>query len=91
MRHATSKVKTADDLDTINTLGFRGEALASICAVSKVEVITCAEGEEIGTRYLINGGEEQLIEDIGCAKGTTFIIRDLFYNTPARMKFLKKI
>ncbi len=90
LRHATSKVKTADDLDTINTLGFRGEALASICAVSKVEVITCAEGEEIGTRYLINGGEEQLIEDIGCAKGTTFIIRDLFYNTPARMKFLKK-
>ena len=88
--HATSKISTADDLNAICTLGFRGEALASIVAVSRVEVMTHGEGEEVGTRYCIEGGEETLIDDAGCPKGTTLIVRDLFYNTPARMKFLKK-
>lgn len=88
--HATSKISTEADLESIGTLGFRGEALASICAVSKVEVLTLAEGEQIGTAYHISGGEEILLESAGCPKGTTVIVRDLFYNTPARMKFLKK-
>lgn len=90
LRHATSKVRLQDDLDKIGTLGFRGEALASICAVSHVELMTCAEEEALGTRYLISGGEEEALEDAGCPKGTTLIVRDLFYNVPARMKFLKK-
>ena len=88
--HSTSKISTADDLNAICTLGFRGEALASIAAVSRVEVMTRGEGEEVGTRYCIEGGEETLLDDAGCPKGTTLIVRDLFYNTPARMKFLKK-
>lgn len=88
--HATSKISTADDLNAICTLGFRGEALASIAAVSRVEVMTRGEGEEVGTRYCIEGGEETLLDDAGCPMGTTLIVRDLFYNTPARMKFLKK-
>ena len=90
LRHATSKVKNHDDLDSIKTLGFRGEALASIAAVSKVEMITKSENELAGTCYKIKGSDEVSIEDIGCPTGTTIIIRDLFYNTPARMKFLKK-
>lgn len=90
LRHATSKLKIPEELDSIETLGFRGEALASICAVSKVEVITFSCDEDIGTRYIINGGTEELIEDAGRAEGTTFIVKDLFFNTPARMKFLKK-
>lgn len=90
LRNATSKVKTQGDLDNISTLGFRGEALASICAVAKVELITCVKGEKTGTRYEINGGEEVFYDDFGCAYGTTIIVRDIFYNTPARMKFLKK-
>ena len=90
LRHATSKVRTQSDLDSITTLGFRGEALASICAVSKVEVLTLAKDETVGTRYVIEGGEEKAFEDVGRGGGTTFIIRDLFFNTPARMKFLKK-
>lgn len=90
LSHATSKIKTADDLDNISTLGFRGEALASVCAVSRVEMLTKPEGEEFGTRYVIEGGEELLTDDAGCPKGTTLIVRDLFYNVPARMKFLKK-
>lgn len=90
LRHATSKVKTSEDLDSIKTLGFRGEALASICAVSKIEVLTVCDSEEIGTRYVIEGGEEKILEDAGRAVGTTFTIKDLFFNTPARMKFLKK-
>lgn len=90
LRYATSKVKNEKDLETISTLGFRGEALASVSAVARVEVITCAKEEEVGTRYVIEGGEEKLLEDIGCAQGTTIIVRDLFFNTPARMKFLKK-
>ena len=90
LRHATSKVKNHDDLDSIKTLGFRGEALASIAAVSKVEMITKSENELAGTCYKIKGSDEVSIEDIGCPTGTTIIIKDLFYNTPARMKFLKK-
>ena len=90
LRHATSKVRTQEDLAAIGTLGFRGEALASVAAVSKVEVTTCAAGEIVGTRYVIHGGEEQCLEDCGCAEGSTFIVEDLFYNIPARMKFLKK-
>ncbi len=89
LRHATSKVKLADDLDSISTLGFRGEALSSISSVSHLELITKTKADEIGTRYVISGGEEISFEDAGCPDGTTFIIRDLFYNIPARMKFLK--
>lgn len=88
--HATSKISTADDLNAICTLGFRGEALASIAAVSRVEVMARTEQESVGTRYCIEGGEETVIDDAGCPKGTTLVVRDLFYNTPARMKFLKK-
>ena len=88
--HATSKIYDETDLDAILTLGFRGEALASIAAVARVEMLTRSEEETIGTRYLIEGGEEVAIDDAGCPKGTTIVIRDLFYNTPARMKFLKK-
>lgn len=88
--HATSKISSADDLNAISTLGFRGEALASIAAVSKAELLTKAKGEELGSRYCIEGGDETLFDDAGCPQGTTLIVRDLFYNTPARMKFLKK-
>lgn len=88
--HATSKISVEEDLNSINTLGFRGEALASIAAVARVEMMTRSAGEETGTRYVIEGGEEVLIDDAGCPAGTTLIIRDIFYNTPARMKFLKK-
>ena len=89
LRHATSKVKVENDLDSIATLGFRGEALASISAVSRLELITKSSDESVGTRYVIAGGEEVSFDDAGCPDGTTFIIRDLFYNIPARMKFLK--
>lgn len=88
--HATSKIRTEEDLTGIGTLGFRGEALASVAAVSKVDVLTCTEDDEIGTLYKIEGSEEKLLDDAGCPKGTTIVVRDLFYNTPARMKFLKK-
>ncbi|MBR6531952.1 MAG: DNA mismatch repair endonuclease MutL [Clostridia bacterium] len=88
--HATSKILNEDDLNSILTLGFRGEALASISAVSRVEMITRAKGEATGTRYVIEGGDELLLDDAGCPEGTTLIVRDVFYNTPARMKFLKK-
>ncbi|MDD2361567.1 MAG: DNA mismatch repair endonuclease MutL [Oscillospiraceae bacterium] len=90
LRHATSKIRTRDDLEQIGTLGFRGEALASIGAVSKIEMLTCTAGEMAGTRYIIEGGEELLLEDTASPQGTTIIVRDLFYNVPARMKFLKK-
>ena len=89
LRHATSKIRTEDDLDGIGTLGFRGEALASVAAVAKVELVTCAEGETVATRYLIEGGDEVSVEDAGRPQGTTIAVRDLFYNVPARMKFLK--
>ena len=90
LRNATSKIKLEDDLNNISTLGFRGEALFSVCAVSKVELMTQTSKQEIGTHYKIEGGEETLFEECGGAQGTTIIVRDLFYNTPARMKFLKK-
>lgn len=88
--HATSKIKTAEDLNTILTLGFRGEALPSIAAVSKVNMITKTATEEMGTSLAIEGGVITDFSDAGCAVGTTMIVRELFYNTPARMKFLKK-
>ena len=88
--HATSKIKTAEDLNTILTLGFRGEALPSIAAVSKVNMITKTATEEMGTSLTIEGGIITDFSDAGCAVGTTMIVRELFYNTPARMKFLKK-
>jgi len=90
LRHATSKVRLEDDLLSISTLGFRGEALASIAAVSRVELLTCTEGALGGHRYKIDGGEETDFREVGCPKGTSVIVRDLFYNVPARMKFLKK-
>ena len=90
LRHATSKISDKDDLDNIMTLGFRGEALASISAVSKVEVLTKMLNEEYGTHYVIEGSEEKTCEKSGCPDGTTFIVRDIFYNVPARLKFLKK-
>ncbi len=90
LRHATSKIEKAVDLDSISTLGFRGEALAATSAVSRVELFTKTEDENFGTHYKIEGGEEVLNEETGCPDGTTLIVRDLFYNTPARMKFLKK-
>ena len=90
LRHATSKISVQDDLDSIATLGFRGEALASICAVSRVELMTKNINETDGTLYKLDGGEETEFMTIGCPQGTTFIVRDLFYNVPARMKFLKK-
>lgn len=90
VRHATSKVATEDDLMSISTLGFRGEALASVSAVAKVELMTLSDNEEIGTRFVIHGGEEIEFDSAGCPQGTTIIVRDIFYNVPARMKFLKK-
>ncbi len=90
LRHATSKIRTEDDLSSISTLGFRGEALAAICSVARVEVFTKTADALLGFRYRIEGGEEKEKEEAGCPNGTTILIRDLFYNTPARMKFLKK-
>ncbi len=90
LRHATSKIEKAVDLDSISTLGFRGEALAATSAVSRVELFTKTADEDFGTHYKIEGGEELLNQEVGCPCGTTLIVRDLFYNTPARMKFLKK-
>ena len=90
LRHATSKVLKAEDLTCIQTLGFRGEALASVAAMSKVEMLTRTADQEEGTHYVIWGGEEQECAPAGCPVGTTIVVRDLFYNTPARMKFLKK-
>ena len=88
--HATSKIRREEDLNGIGTLGFRGEALASIAAVARVELLTRTQGEPVGTRLCVEGGEQTLLDDAGCPQGTTLIVRDLFYNTPARMKFLKK-
>ncbi len=89
LRHATSKIKQKDDLDSILTLGFRGEALASVSAVARVELITRRAEDEEGTRYTVEGSVEGEIEDIGSDVGTLIAVRDIFYNTPARMKFLK--
>lgn len=89
MRHATSKIYTAEDLLCIRSLGFRGEALSSIAAVAQVELITKTSSALNGYRYIIEGGAEKSIEEIGCPSGTTILVRNLFYNTPARRKFLK--
>lgn len=90
LRHATSKIVSKYDLDNIYTLGFRGEALASICAVSRAEIMTKQKDETYGTVYSIEGSEEKRHEKSGCPNGTTIIIRDIFFNVPARAKFMKK-
>jgi DNA mismatch repair protein MutL len=89
-RHSTSKIRSADDLDSITTMGFRGEALASIAAVSRVELVTRVPKNTHGTLIQMQGGSVKDVRQTGCPVGTTFIIRDLFFNTPARFKFLKK-
>ena len=90
LRHATSKIRTEYDLEAIGTLGFRGEALAAIAAVSRVELMTRTAGAESGTALLLDGGIVRRQEEAGCPRGTTLIVRDLFFNTPARQKFLKR-
>ena len=89
-RHATSKIRSADDLQEVKSMGFRGEALASIAAISNVELVSRQETDEIGTRIVVEGGKVLSVDEIGCAKGTTITIRNLFFNTPVRYKFLKK-
>lgn len=89
LRHSTSKIKSVEDLLSVSSLGFRGEALSSIAAVGQIELVTKTRSALLGVRYLIDGGVEKSCEDIGCPAGTTFIVRNLFYNTPARRKFLK--
>lgn len=90
LSHATSKIKDENDLNAIFTLGFRGEALASIAAVSKTEILTKTTDSSLGTSYAVEGGVQTRYDEAGCPNGTTIVVRDLFYNTPARMKFLKK-
>ena len=90
IRHATSKLEKEEDLESIHTLGFRGEALASVASVSRIELLTKTDADEYAYLYRISGGEEQGIEPAARPVGTTITVRDLFYNTPARMKFLKK-
>ncbi len=89
-RHATSKIRKAEDLETVKSMGFRGEALASIAAIAKVELITKTEDSDIGHRIVVEGGKILIKEEIGCPKGTTITVENLFYNTPVRYKFLKK-
>ena len=89
LRHATSKIEKVEDLEQIASLGFRGEALSSIAAVSQVELITKTSSAVSGSRYIIEGGVEHSLEELGAPEGTTFLVRNLFYNTPARSKFLK--
>ena len=89
LRHATSKIRTAEDLLDVTSLGFRGEALSSIAAVCQVELISKTPESLTGVRYLIEGGKEKNMEEIGAPSGTTFLVRNIFYNTPARKKFLK--
>ena len=88
-RHATSKIRETDDLAAIGTLGFRGEALASIASVAKVELTTCIEGASAATRVTIDGGRMRDVKDAAHPRGTTLIVRDLFFNIPARRKFLR--
>lgn len=88
-RHATSKISQASDLFALRTMGFRGEALASIAAVAQVELQTCLDGEQLGTRILISGSKVESQEPVSCPKGSNFIVKNLFYNVPARRKFLK--
>ena len=89
-RHATSKITRADDLFALHTMGFRGEALASICAVAQVDMRTMRHGENVGTRLIINGSKVESQQPEACAPGTNLMVRNLFYNVPARRKFLKK-
>ncbi len=89
LRHSTSKIRSADDLLSVRSLGFRGEALSSIAAVSRVELITKTEDEILGSHYIIEGSKEISMEEIGAPNGTSFFVQQLFYNTPARKKFLK--
>jgi len=89
LRHSTSKIRSVDDLTTVASLGFRGEALSSIAAIAQVELITKTKDEVTGTRYRIEGGAEKAIEDTGAPDGTTFLVHQIFFNTPARRKFLK--
>ena len=89
LRHSTSKIRSVEDLMVVSSLGFRGEALSSIAAISQVELITKVPSSLNGSRYCIEGGAEKSLEEIGCPEGTTFLVRNLFYNTPARRKFLK--
>lgn len=89
LRHSTSKIRSVEDLTTVASLGFRGEALSSIAAIAQVELITKQKDSLLGTRYQIEGGAEKSLEDTGSRDGTTFLIRNIFYNTPARRKFLK--
>ena len=89
LRHSTSKIRCVEDLSGISSLGFRGEALSSIAAISQVELITKTRESEFGTKYVIEGGQEKSLEDAGTPDGTTFLIHQIFYNTPARRKFLK--
>lgn len=89
LRHSTSKIKSIEDLMNVSSLGFRGEALSSIAAVSQIELITKTSQDFSGSRYVIEGGEEISLEEVGAPDGTTFIVRNLFYNTPVRRKFLK--
>ncbi|MBQ9165388.1 MAG: DNA mismatch repair endonuclease MutL [Oscillospiraceae bacterium] len=90
LRHATSKIRTEYDLEAIGTLGFRGEALAAISAVSRVELMTRTKDASYGTAVQMEGGEKVSQEEVGCPEGTTMIVRDLFFNTPARLKFMKR-
>ena len=89
-RHATSKIRSAEDLQDVKSMGFRGEALASIASIANVELVSRQESDEIGTRIVIEGGNVLSLDEIGCSKGTTITVRNLFYNTPVRYKFLKK-
>ena len=89
-RHATSKIRSADDLNTVKSMGFRGEALASIAAIANVELVSKQENDEIGTRIVVEGGNALSLDEIGASKGTTITVRNLFFNTPVRYKFLKK-
>ena len=90
LRHATSKLRTERDLEAIHTLGFRGEALAAICAVSRIDLMTKTAESDFGTSLHLEAGEITVFEEAGCPNGTTIIVRDLFFNTPARMKFMKR-
>ena len=89
LSHATSKIKSAEDLSSVKSLGFRGEALPSIMSIARVEVLTKTSDEFLGTRYQIEGGEEKAFEEAGCPAGTTMLVKDIFFNTPVRRKFLK--
>ena len=89
-RHATSKIRSADDLQEVKSMGFRGEALASIASIANVELVSKQESDETGTRIVIEGGDVLSLDEIGCSKGTTITVRNLFYNTPVRYKFLKR-